>query len=133
MAVIGVLTTLGLWIIGIDLAMILGLIAGVLSFIPNIGPIIALIPAILIALISGPDKVIYVMLLYGGVQGIETYMLTPVLQQRMVDLPPALTISMQVLLGVLAGAVGVIVATPITAALMVMGKMWYVEDLLGDR
>ena len=133
MFVIGILTTLGLWIIGIDLALVLGAIAALLSFIPNFGPVIALIPAALIALISGPDQLLYVVLLYLGVQAFESYALTPFLQQRMVDLPPALTISMQVLLGVLAGILGIIVATPLTAAAMVMIKMWYVEDLLGDR
>lgn len=133
MLVIGVLTTIGLWIIGIDLALVLGVIAALLSFVPNIGPVVALIPAALIALVSGPDKLTYVVILYLGVQALESYVLTPLLQQRMADMPPALTISMQVLLGVLAGILGVIVATPMTAAAMVMIRMWYVEDLLGDR
>lgn len=133
MLAIGVLTTLGLWLIGIDLALVLGLIAGILSFIPNIGPIVALIPAALLALVTGIDTVIYVVLLYSGIQTLESYVLTPVLQKRMVDLPPALIVGMQVLLGVLAGALGIIMATPLTAALMVMVKSWYVEDLLGDK
>jgi predicted PurR-regulated permease PerM len=104
MLMIGVLTTLGLWWIGIDLALVLGVIAALLSFIPNVGPLIALIPAVLIALVSGPDTAFYVVLLYIGIQAIESYGITPLLQQRMVDLPPALTISMQLLLGVLASA-----------------------------
>ncbi len=133
MAVIGVLTTLGLWIIGIDLALVLGVIAALLSFIPNFGPVIALIPAVLIALVSGPEQLMYVVMLYLAVQAIESYLLTPYLQQRMVDLPPALTLSAQVLLGALTGILGIIVATPLTAAAMVMIKMVYVEDLLGDR
>jgi predicted PurR-regulated permease PerM len=133
MLMIGVLTTLGLWWIGIDLALVLGVIAALLSFIPNVGPLIALIPAVLIALVSGPDTAFYVVLLYIGIQAIESYGITPLLQQRMVDLPPALTISMQLLLGVLAGALGIILATPLTAAAMEMIKMWYVEDLLGDK
>ncbi|QYF93267.1 AI-2E family transporter [Massilia sp. PAMC28688] len=132
MVVIGVLTTLGLWFIGIDLALVLGVIAALLSFIPNFGPVISLLPAALIALIIGPDQLAYVVALYIGVQVFESYLLTPFLQQRMADLPPALTISMQVLLGSLAGIIGIILATPLTAAVMVMVKMWYVEDLLGD-
>lgn len=133
MVAIGILTTLGLWIIGIDLALVLGVIAALLSFIPNFGPVIALIPAALIALVSGPDQLMYVVILYLCVQAFESYLLTPLLQQRLVDLPPALTISTQVLLGALTGILGIILATPITAAAMVMIKMWYVEDLLGDR
>lgn len=132
MVVIGILTTLGLWLIGIDLALVLGVIAALLSFIPNFGPVVALVPALLIAVISGPDDLMYVIILYLAVQAFESYLLTPFLQQRMADLPPALTISMQVLLGSLAGIIGIILATPLTAAAMVMIKMWYVEDLLGD-
>lgn len=93
--------------------LLLGLLAGLLSFIPNIGPILALVPAVLIALISGPDDVLYVVLLYSGVQAFESYLLTPLLQKRMVDLPPALTIAMQFLFGVLAGGLGQMTATTI--------------------
>lgn len=133
MLCIGVLTTVGLWFIGIDLALALGAIAALFSFVPNIGPVAALIPAALVALMAGPQQVLYVVILYMAVQAVESYVITPLLQQRMADLPPALTISVQVLLGVLAGIVGLIVATPLIAAAMVMVKMWYVEDLLGDR
>jgi predicted PurR-regulated permease PerM len=133
MTVIGVLTTLGLWLLGIDLALVLGVIAALLSFIPNIGPIASVIPAALIALVTGPEKALYVLLLYAAVQTAESYLLTPMLQQHMVDLPPALLLTMQVLLGVLAVILGVILAVPLTAAGMIMVKMWYVEDMLGDR
>lgn len=133
MMVIGVLTTVGLMVIGIDLALVLGILAALLSFVPNVGPVIALIPAALIALIGGTHQLIYVVMLYVSVQALESYVLTPMLQKQMVDLQPALTIGMQVLLGVLAGALGVIVATPLTAVGMVMVRMWYVEDLLGDH
>lgn len=133
MLAIGLLTWLGLWAIGIDLALLLALIAAVLSFIPNVGPVIALVPAVLIALIGDFNQVILVVVLYLAVQTIESYVLTPLLQQSMVDLPPALTISMQVLLGVFGGAMGIILATPITAAVLVMTRMWYVEDLLEHR
>lgn len=133
MLVIGVLTTIGLWLIGVDLALVLGIIAALLSFVPNFGPIIALVPAVLIALVGGIDQVLYVTGLYIAIQTVESYILTPLLQQHMVDLPPALTIGTQVLIGFLTGALGVILATPLTAAAVVITKMWYVEDLLGDR
>lgn len=132
MIAIGVLTTLGLWLLGIELALSLGLIAAALSFIPNFGPILAVIPALLIALIHGPTDALYVVLLYVGVQAFETYLLTPMLQQRMVSLPPAVTIVMQVFFGVLAGGLGLLLATPLTAAGMVMIRMLYVQDMLGD-
>lgn len=133
MLAIGVLTTLGLWLIGIDLALILGVVAALLSFIPNVGPIIALVPAALVGLVDGLDTLLYVVILYVGIQTVESYGLTPLLQQRLVQLPPALTIGVQVVLSVVAGALGLIFAAPLTAAGMVMIRMWYVEDLLGDR
>lgn len=133
MAVIGVLTTAGLMLLDIDLALVLGVIAALLSFIPNFGPIASVVPAALIALVAGPDKALHVLLLYAGIQAIESYGLTPFLQKRIVDLPPALLLTMQVLFGVLAGILGVIFATPLTAAAMVMLKKWYIEDLLGHR
>ena len=131
MAVIGVLTSAGLYALGVDLALILGVIAALLSFVPNVGPIIAVIPAALVALVTGPALALYVLLLYAAIQALESYGLTPFLQQRMLSMPPALLLTMQVLLGVLAGILGVIFATPLTAAAMVMIRMWYVEDLLG--
>lgn len=133
MAVIGVLTTIGLMLLGIDLALILGLIAALLSFIPNFGPILAVIPAALIALVDSPEKALYVLALYAAIQAVESYGLTPFLQQRLADMPPALLLTMQVLFGVVAGVAGVIFATPLTAAAMVMVKMWYVEDVLHKR
>ncbi|MBA4141756.1 MAG: AI-2E family transporter [Nitrosospira sp.] len=133
MFAVGALTTVGLSVIGIELALLLGILAALLTFIPNIGPILALIPAALLALVHGPDKLIYVVSLYMGIQALESYVLTPLLQQHMVDLPPALIISMQIFLGVLVGGLGIILATPLTAAAMVMIKMVYIEDILGDH
>ncbi len=133
MLLIGILTTLGLWLLGIELALALGLIAGLLSFIPNIGPIIAVIPALLLASLEGFDTVLWVAALYVGVQALESWGLTPYLQKRIVDMPPAITISMQILFGLLAGTIGLILATPLAAAAMVVVNLMYVQDLLGDR
>ncbi len=91
MLVIGVFTTLGLWLIGLDLALVLGLIAGLLSFIPNFGPIISLIPAVLLASLEGMSTVFWVVGLYAGVQAVESWLLTPWLQHRIVEMPPAVT------------------------------------------
>lgn len=130
MSVIGVFTTIGLWLLGIDLALVLGVIAALLSFIPNFGPIASVIPAALIGLVASPEKALYVLLLYASLQTVESYLLTPILQQHMVNLPPALLMTMQVLLGVTVGILGVILAVPMTAAGMVLVRMWYVEDAL---
>ncbi|MGH9943926.1 MAG: AI-2E family transporter [Pyrinomonadaceae bacterium] len=128
----GVLTTLALWLLGVPLALTLGILAGLLNFIPNIGPVIAGIPAVLIALMQSPTQALYVFILYVALQSVDGYLLTPLVQRRTVDLPPVLTITAQVLLGVLLGTLGVLLATPLTAATLVLVRMLYVEDTLGD-
>lgn len=133
MAVIGLFTALGLWLLGVPLALILGLIAALLTFIPNIGPVLAAIPAVLLALTVGLDRALYVALLYIGIQAVESYLLTPLVQRKTIELPPALTLSAQVLLGMGLGALGVALATPLTAVGLVVSKMLYVEDGLGDK
>jgi predicted PurR-regulated permease PerM len=133
MLVVGVLTTVGLMLLGIPMALTLGLIAFLLDFIPNFGPLLAAVPALLLALTLGPAQVAYVAALFVGVQIIEGYVLTPLVQQKTADLPPALTISAQVVLSVLAGGVGLALAAPLAAAVMVAVRMLYVEDVLGDN
>jgi predicted PurR-regulated permease PerM len=132
MAVVGVLTAIGLWVAGVPLAFVLGLIAALLSFVPYIGPLAAVIPAALVALAEDPTKVIYVFALYGAVQLLESYLITPLIQERAVSIPPAVLIAAQVIMGVLAGAAGVLMATPLAVVLIVLVQMLYLEDVLGD-
>lgn len=132
MVIIGLLTTVSLWLLGMPVALSLGLFAGIVTFVPYIGPIIAVVPAILLALLQGPTMVLYVLLLYGGIQFVESYFLTPLVQQEAVSVPPVLTISGQVMLGVLFGTLGLVFATPLMAAIMVLVKRFYVEDTLQD-
>lgn len=132
MTVVGILTALGLWIAGVPLVLVLGLIAALLSFIPYIGPIASVIPAVLVALAESPIKVIYVIIVYGAVQLLESYLITPLIQERAVSIPPALLITAQVLMGLLAGAIGVLLATPLAVATIVVVQMLYLEDVLGD-
>jgi predicted PurR-regulated permease PerM len=133
MLFIGGITALGLWLIGVPYALTLAVIAGLLSFIPNIGPVLALIPALLVALMQGVSTTLWVAGLYVGIQFFETYFLTPYLQQEVVEIPPGFALIMQVLLGVMAGVLGVVLAVPITAAGMVVVRMLYVEDYLERR
>jgi len=132
MAAVGVLTYLGLAILGMPIALALAVFAATLTFVPYIGPLLALLPAALIALLEGPTQAAYVIALYFGVQLVESYVLTPVVQKRTAALPPALTLLGQLVIGALTGPLGVVLATPLTAALMVLVKRSYVEDLLGD-
>jgi AI-2E family transporter len=79
------------------------------------------------------DLAVYVILLYLAVHLVESYILVPLVQRRIVRLPPALTLSAQILFGVLAGFLGLLLATPLVAAALAVFRMAYVEDMLGDR
>ncbi len=132
MIFIGVLTWIGLSIIGVPLALTLGLIAGLLSFIPNFGPIISALPALLLAFIESPITAVYVLGLYIGVQLIESNVVTPIIERETVELPPGLTIVFQLALAVMVGGLGLVLATPLLAVIMVVVQMVYIQDVLGD-
>ena len=133
MVVVGGLTALGLWIVGAPLPLALGLIAGLLSFIPLLGPVFGAVPAILVALVESPTLALYVVVVFVVVQVLETYIVTPLIQQRAVSIPPALLLTAQVLLSVLFGVMGMLLATPIAVVAIVLVQMVYIQDVLGDR
>lgn len=130
MCVIAACSILGLWFLGVPAAIALGLISGVLSFVPYAGSIASGVAPFLLAYVQDPIKGIYVIALYIGIHLLDGYVLVPLVQRRMVDLLPALTLTAQVVLAFLWGILGVAVATPLTAALMVLIEMAYVEDVL---
>ncbi len=133
MIFIGLLTWIGLYILGVPLSLTLGLIAGLLSFIPNFGPIFSAVPAILLGFIDSPIKALYVLILFIIVQVIESNVVTPMIERRTVELPPALTIVAQLALGILIGGLGLVLATPLLVVVMVLVQMVYIQDILGDR
>jgi predicted PurR-regulated permease PerM len=130
---VGVMVTVGLWLLDIPLAFFLGFLAFLLDFIPYIGPFIAAIPAVILAFAQSPMDAVWVALLYFVVQNIESYLVTPVVQQQAVHLPPVLTLIIVLVMGLLFGLLGVIVGTPLAAVLLVLTKMLYVEDVLNDK
>jgi len=132
MLIVGVATAAGLALLGMPLALVLGLLAGLLDFIPYLGPIVAGVPAVLIAFAESPALALQVAALFLGVQLVEGYLLMPIVERRAVSLPPALTIMMQVLLGSLFGLGGVALATPLTVVVAVLVTMLYVQDGLGE-
>ncbi len=132
MIVIGITTAVGLGLIGVPLALALGVIAGILEIIPYIGPWISVIPAVLMAVLAGPEKVVLTVALYLALHVLEGYVMVPLIQQRAVHLPPALTLVSQFFMGKLAGILGLFVAAPLTVAIVILIKMLYVEDTLAD-
>lgn len=127
MAVVGVLTWAGLTGLGIPLALVLAVLAALLAFIPNIGPILALLPALLVAVAQSPGTAVAVFLVYVAIQALESYLITPFIQRRAVSMPPALALASQAIMAVLAGGVGVLLASPLMACVMVLVEDLYVE------
>lgn len=133
MTFIGLVTGVGLALLGVPLAFVLGLLAALLSFIPNLGPILSALPAILLGLAQGPHTALWVAALYSVVQVVESYLLEPIIDRKTIYLPPALTITAQLLMALAAGLLGVMLATPLAAAIVVLVTMLYVQDVLGRR
>ena len=130
MAVVGLLTWLGLLVIGVPSALALGLLAALLEFVPFVGPIVSAIPALLLAFADSPEKAMWTALLFLAIQQFEGNVLEPLVQQRAVDLPPALLLFALVAGGLIFGIVGVILAAPFTVVVYVMVKRLYVQEAL---
>lgn len=130
MVAVGVMTGGALAALGVPLWLSLGLLAGLLEFVPVVGPIAATVPAVLLAFSEGPEKALYVLLVYIVVQQIESNVLTPLMQRRAVELPPVIALLSIVACGLLFGVLGVIFATPMAVVVMVLVKRLYVEDTL---
>ena len=129
MFVVFVLTAIGLKIMGIPMWLALALIAGFLNFIPNFGPLIAMIPAVLIALSQDPQTALLVAALYLLVQFLESNLITPKVQQRLISIPPALIILSQLIVAIFAGIWGVILATPIMLILIILVQELYIKPM----
>ena len=130
MLVVGVLTGVGLALVGVPLAFALGLIAGLLEFVPVAGPILSAIPGLLLAFVSGPETVVWALVVYVVVQQMESNIITPILQRWAVELPPAVGLLAVVACTLLFGVTGVVFATPIAVVVMALVKHLYVEDTL---
>ncbi|HJR65981.1 MAG TPA: AI-2E family transporter [Gemmatimonadaceae bacterium] len=132
MLVIGTITTVILLLLDVKAAFALGALAGLLEFVPTIGPLLSAIPAVAMGFLDSPDKALAVAIAYGAIQFLENHLLIPLLMKGGVNLPPALTVVSQALMALLFGFLGLMVAVPLLAAIMVPVKMLYVEGVVGD-
>ncbi len=132
MLILGTITTLGLWLMGMPYSLILGIFTALMTFIPNLGPILAGIPTLLVALTVSPEMALYVAIFYIGLQSIEGYFITPMIHRKAINVSPVLIITFQFLLYYLVGFIGVFVAMPLLAFLMILIQRVYVEEILGD-
>jgi predicted PurR-regulated permease PerM len=126
MLVVFIMTVAGLLILGVPMPLALALLAGLLNFVPNFGPVIAMVPAILVSLPLGNTTTLLVAGLYIMVQVIESNFITPLVQQKLVKIPPALIITGQVVMGILTGMLGLLLATPIIIILMKTVQKLYI-------
>ena len=133
MATIGTVTTVVLLVLRVKAAFALGLLAGLLEFIPTFGPIFSAVPAVAMGFLDSPEKAVIVAIACFLIQFLENHLLIPLLMKGGVDAPPALTILSQALMALLFGFLGLMVAVPLLAATLVAVKMLYVENVVGDR
>ncbi len=129
---VGLLTGIGFFIAGMPNTLSLALLAGLLSFVPFLGPIAAAVPAILVAVFHNVYLLIPVGIIFVVVHVFEGYLVTPLIQQRTVDLPPVVLIMAQILVGLFLGISGILIATPLTLTVIVIIQKVYIEDFLGD-
>lgn len=132
MSVIFLFVWLGLMLAGIGPAFVLGLQAGLLAFVPTLGPLLAGVPILLAGLAGGAWGVAAALAVYVAVQTLESYILTPMVQERAISVPPAFLFCNQILLGLLFGPYGLALATPLAAIARIFILRLYVEDALGD-
>ena len=132
MLVVGATVTAVLLVLDVKAAFALGALAGLLEFVPTIGPLLSAVPAVAMAFLDSPDKALAVAIAYGAIQFLENHLLIPLLMKGGVNLPPALTVVSQALMAMLFGFLGLMVAVPLLAAIMVPVKMLYVEGVVGD-
>ena len=133
MLIMGLVTTFVLLAMRVKAALLLGILCGLLEFIPTVGPILSSLPAIAMGFLDSPEKAVWVTAAYLIVHFLESHLLIPLLMKGGIQLPPALTILSQALMALLFGFLGLMCAVPLLAASTVAVKMLYVEDVVGDR
>jgi len=123
MVVIGTVTTIVLMALKVRAAVPLGILAGLLEFVPTLGPVLSAVPAIAMGFVDSPQKALAVGIAYIGIQFLENHLLIPILMKQGLNLPPALTIIMQSLMALVFGVMGLLVAVPMLAAIMIAAQI----------
>jgi predicted PurR-regulated permease PerM len=133
MLIVGVLTWLGLAILGIQQAAALGVLAGLFSFVPNFGPIAALIPALAVGFAQAPQSIGWIIVIIYGTSFLQSQVIAPLVFKESINLPPVLVLIGQIFAAIFFGFLGIMLAVPIIAILMILVQEVYVKDILGDR
>jgi predicted PurR-regulated permease PerM len=125
-------TLAGLSVIGVPFAGGLAVLSALVVFVPYVGPYISGGASTLVALLDGPETAAYTVLFYMAVENLQGWTVEPLIESRLTSAPPGVLLSAQVVLGLLLGAAGVLLASPLAVATMVLVQMVYVQDALGD-
>lgn len=133
MVLIFVLVTVAMWLIGVPSPIALGLIAGLAEFVPLIGAFVGALPAVLLAFTVGSNALLWTIVAFVIIQQIESNLIMPVIQRRVVTLPPAIALFSVIVFGVLFGAVGLLFAVPLAVVVFILVKKLYVQDTLGEE
>jgi predicted PurR-regulated permease PerM len=133
MVIVGVLTWIGLAILGIQQAAALGVLAGLFSFVPNFGPIAALIPALAVGFAQAPQSIGWIIVIIYGTSFLQSQVIAPLVFKESINLPPVLVLIGQIFAAIFFGFLGIMLAVPIIAILMILVQEVYIKDILGDR
>lgn len=128
MLIVGVLTAIGLWAVGVPMAIPLGVLSAILDFVPFVGPLLAAIPGILVAFPEGPEVALYAALVYLAVQFVEGNVVMPLVQKWAVHLPPVLALLSIVAFGLVFGVMGVLFAVPLTVVAVVLVQRLWIQN-----
>lgn len=128
--IVAIGTSIALYAIGLPMSLLFGVLAGIFDFIPNFGPAVAALPAIIVA--SGDGKILPVVITFAAIQGLEGWILRPLIERRAVDTPPAVLLATQVAAGVLFGFLGLLLAPAIIVVVRILLMRLWIEEALGD-
>src|ERR671917_793473 len=129
MTIIGLLFTVAMFVIGIPFALLLGIFSGLISFVPYIGPMVSVIPPVLLALTGVPIDALWVLLAYSIIQAIEGNLVQPIVMSRAISLHPAVLVFALLIMGTLFGFVGVFLAVPLVAVLHVLLRELWIDRM----
>jgi len=133
MLIVGTCSTIILLLLGVPAALALGVLAGFMEFIPYVGPFIAAVPAIAMGFLVSPQTALWVALAYLALQQVESQFVVPLLMKKGLDLPPLFTVAVQAVMALVFGFIGLLVAVPLVAAVLMAVKILYVREVLGEE
>lgn len=133
MIFVGLATWIGLTILGLREALALGFIAGLLAFVPTFGTLIAAVLAAIVGVLQQPQNIGWIIILTYGISLVQSQVISPLLVAGRINLPPVMVLLGQIVFGVFFGFMGLLLAVPLAAIVMVLVQEVYIKDILGDR